>query len=293
MVGRKKQSTAARCTGKLLLLLLMVMALKLHSNSSLKGLSLRQLRKEDLNSNLVLPTIQFPALPDRSVEYNPNPIPLNETVDNKSFKFPESDIMHRYLDGLEGVEVGSATHNGFGLHTVNVDFTFEPTLYQKEQIDFVGQYRRVDVKASADRLPWADGVVDFVLSSHVIEHFHDPIKVVCEWLRVVRVGGYVAIIAPHKERTFDKDRERTPWEEIRLRHYRFESGELVDAAFDSLQHWCVWITDDFLEIAKHMHWKVVEWQDADDKVGNGFTIIMQKTPSSLRNCPVQRQGDKL
>ena len=39
-----------------------------------------------------------------------------------------------------------------------------------------------------------------------------------EWLRVVRPGGYVFIIAPHKERIFDKERERTTLQETIDRH---------------------------------------------------------------------------
>jgi hypothetical protein len=41
-------------------------------------------------------------------------------------------------------------------------------------------------------------------------------------------------------------------------------------------HHCVWITEDFLELCSHFKFNVVEYQDRDDKVGSGFTIVIQK-----------------
>jgi len=112
---------------------------------------------------------------------------------------------------------------------------------------------------------------DFVISSHVIEHFYDPIATVLEWLRVVRPGGYVFIIAPHKERTFDVDRPRTPLSELIDRHEHPNRTLL-----DDHRHYSVWVMEDFLEMCAHMNWTVVAKEDVDDKVGNGFTVVIRK-----------------
>src|ERR1044072_2017506 len=92
-------------------------------------------------------------------------------------KFPESKFVHRLLDGKHGIEIGASAHNSFGLDTMNVDCLWMPdTFFKKEEIKLCGKAAQVDVAAEGDCLPFKDGCFDFVLSSHVIEHFPDPIK---------------------------------------------------------------------------------------------------------------------
>jgi SAM-dependent methyltransferase len=104
----------------------------------------------------------------------------------------------------------------------------------------------------------------------------DPIKAIEEWLRVVKPNGYVYIDIPHKERTFDKNRDRTTLAELLKRH----NGSIPYD--DAPGHKTVWITEDVLELAKHFNWNVVEWADEDDKTklnsapAIGFTIVLQK-----------------
>jgi SAM-dependent methyltransferase len=50
---------------------------------------------------------------------------------------------------------------------------------------------------------------DFVMCSHVIEHKANPLKAILEWKRVVRTGGILLIVSPHKEKTFDHRRPIT------------------------------------------------------------------------------------
>lgn len=188
------------------------------------------------------------------------------------YQEPESPLAHEFLDGLKGIEIGASAHNPFGLHTLNVDYSDDyTTVYKQEEIQSTGKFAVVDIVASGDKLPLEDNSVDFVLSSHVIEHFYDPIKAVKEWLRVTRPGGYVFIIAPHKERTFDRDRPRTTLAELIERH-EFPNPPVPDHH----GHYSVWITEDFLELSNHFGWNVVKYQDVDDKIGNGFTIVIQK-----------------
>lgn len=190
-------------------------------------------------------------------------------------KFRESKLAHEFLDGLKGLEIGGSAHNPFGLNTRNVDYCADlTTVFKLEEVRMCGEALKVDVVAPGDELPLPDESEDFVISSHVIEHFFDPIKAIKEWLRVVRPGGYVFIVAPHKERTFDKDRSRTPLQELLDRH----SGKIPRPAVDTHEHYSVWITEDLLEVSSHFKWNVVACQDADDKVGNGFTLLIQKAP---------------
>jgi glycosyltransferase involved in cell wall biosynthesis len=183
-------------------------------------------------------------------------------------KFKESALAHKLLDGLEGLEIGGSAHNSFGLKTRNVDNTAELTCFKQEEIKLCGEALPVDIVSPGDQLPLDDNSVDFVISSHVIEHFPDPIKALKEWYRVVKPGGYLYIIAPHKERTFDKEHKRSTLAELIERH---ETGKVPETLND---HCSVWITEDFVELVGWLGWKILEVQDVDDKVGNGFTIVI-------------------
>lgn len=184
-------------------------------------------------------------------------------------KFKESALAHKLLDGLEGIEVGGSAHNPFGLKTRNVDYMGGMTVFKEEEVKLCGEALPVDIVAPGDDLPLADSSVDFVVSSHCIEHFPDPIKTLKEWHRVVRSGGYLYIIAPHKERTFDRDRPRTTLAELIQRH-ETGIGPDPDAA-----HCSVWITEDFVELINWLGWPIEAVQDADDKVGNGFAAAIR------------------
>ena len=183
-------------------------------------------------------------------------------------KFKESALAHKLLDGLEGIEIGGSAHNSFGLKTRNVDNTAELTCFKQEEIKLCGEALPVDIVSPGDQLPLDDSSVDFVISSHVIEHFPDPIKALKEWYRVVKPGGYLYIIAPHKERTFDKERNRSTLAELIERH---ETGRVPETLND---HCSVWITEDFVELIHWLGWNILHVQDIDDKAGNGFTIVI-------------------
>ena len=86
---------------------------------------------------------------------------------------------------------------------------------------------------------------------------------------MVRSGGYIYVIAPHMERTFDKDRTRTTLAELIERH---ETGIGPDPY---AAHCSVWITQDFVELVNWLGWEIIEVQDVDDKVGNGFAVAIR------------------
>jgi len=69
--------------------------------------------------------------------------------------------------------------------------------------------------AEADRLAdVADDSYDAVLASHVIEHLANPLGALAEWRRVVRPGGHLLLIVPHRDGTFDHRRPVTPIEHL-------------------------------------------------------------------------------
>ncbi len=213
----------------------------------------------------------------------------------------------RYLGELHGIEIGASTQNSFELRrAINVDFVDQADNQQQGCPPAV-----VHVVALGDKLPFQDATLDYVVSSHVIEHFYDPVKALREWYRVIQPGGYIFVIAPHRDRTFDHKRVVTPLQElidrstgrVKLSDYAMRPGERVEPGkpderepqflvrdkaaakmaegwprftSDTHHHWSVWRTDDFLELVRWLKFEVVEVQDVDDKIGNGFTVVIRK-----------------
>jgi SAM-dependent methyltransferase len=178
----------------------------------------------------------------------------------------ESAFVHRHLDGLKGIEIGASAHNDYGIDAINVDrYESMDTVYKQEEWNLCGRKRPVDIVSPGDDLPFKDDAVDFVLASHVIEHFPDPIRALKEWLRVAR--SYVLVVVPHRDRTFDSDRELTTVEEFARRH---EEG--LQAAED--QHWSVWTLESFVAMCERFGFEVADSLDPDDKVGNGFMVLI-------------------
>jgi SAM-dependent methyltransferase len=60
----------------------------------------------------------------------------------------------------------------------------------------------------------ASGSYDVVLSSHVIEHLANPLRALAAWRRVTREQGYVLLVAPHMQGTFDHRRAVTSLEHL-------------------------------------------------------------------------------
>lgn len=190
--------------------------------------------------------------------------------------FPESKLAHRYLDGLTGLEIGASAHNPFGLDTQNVDIAdeFNRSTYKKRELQISGEVAPIDIVAPGDKLPVADASVDFVISSHVLEHFTDPIAALLEWYRVVRPDGYVYLIVPHMERTFDRDRERTTLAQLQARH----AGTETVTPDPETGHCSYWVTEDMVELVRGigLDWELIDFQDTDDKIGNGFAVVLRK-----------------
>jgi SAM-dependent methyltransferase len=204
-------------------------------------------------------------------------------------KFKESALAHKYLDGLKGIEIGGSAHNPFGLDTINVDYTDAiDTVFKQAEIKLCGEALKVDIVAEANNLPFRDETKDFIINSHLIEHLFDPISAIKEWLRVIKKGGYIFIICPHKDRIDGENRNNTTIRELIRRHLGlikpeevvFEDGythsSVTGLPLNERGHFNVWDTEAFLSFCRYLELDVVDWQDVDDKVGNGFTIVIKK-----------------
>lgn len=60
---------------------------------------------------------------------------------------------------------------------------------------------------------------DVVLSCHSLEHIANPLKAIKEWMRVLKPKGYILLILPHPNFTFDHKRPITKFEHF-LKDYQ-------------------------------------------------------------------------
>lgn len=200
----------------------------------------------------------------------------------KTMTFKDLALAHKYLDNLKGIEIGASAHNPFNLKDcINVDYTNDMnTVFKQAEVVNCGKAAPVDVVAMGDKLPFADASYDYLVNSHVLEHFFDPINTLNEWMRVVKPGGYILTILPHEKRVPDESRPATPVEELIARHEGRFSKEDVNwegahGGKSDSGHWTVWNLDTFKQLAAHMKLNIIETEDPDQKVGNGFTVLIQ------------------
>ena len=180
-----------------------------------------------------------------------------------------SPFVTSYLGNLQGIEIGAAAHNRYYLDAINVDrWGASDTAYKRQERELVFHSAKVDIVAPGDELPFDDDSVDFVFSSHVIEHFPNPIGALYEWVRVAR--RYVVLVAPHRDRTFDAGRNLTTTDELLTRY-----GQGFTSEQD--RHWSVWTCESFLELCERIGLRVVDHLDPDDKIGNGFIVVIDAT----------------
>lgn len=74
------------------------------------------------------------------------------------------------------------------------------------------------ISEASDLSAVADACYDYVLSSHCIEHLANPLKALTEWRRVLKPGGLLLLVLPHKDGTFDHRRPVTPFEHLLSDH---------------------------------------------------------------------------
>jgi predicted SAM-dependent methyltransferase len=125
-----------------------------------------------------------------------------------------SSMANKFCKG-SGLEIGCLhTRLNVDANVRIVDFQDTETLrknYKNDPNVNVDDIWPVDIVTNAwDLSKVSDNSVDFVMSSHVLEHLPNPAIAIKEWLRVVKSGGIVFFIVPDMRHTFDKKRKLTP-----------------------------------------------------------------------------------
>lgn len=140
-----------------------------------------------------------------------------------------SKIAKEFCKG-NGIEIGGLhSRLNVNANVKSVDYLDTATLREKYKNDKNIEYKDiwpVDIVSQAWDLPTIeDCSLDFVMSSHVLEHLPNPGVAIKEWIRTVKTGGVVFFIVPDMRYTFDKDRKLTPIE-ILLTKYKTRTEEV-------------------------------------------------------------------
>ncbi|QEL54782.1 methyltransferase domain-containing protein [Chromobacterium paludis] len=152
------------------------------------------------------------------------------------------------------------------------------------QMHYHSSVTRVDVVAEADQIPFIeDNSLDYIATSHVLEHIPDIFSAWHEWWRVLKPGGVNFMIVPKRIALEDdtirpisslndftnafirkikpKDLPDMPW---RGHYHVFTLQSLLDAVN--------WYNQQGMGM-----WELAALEESDTKVGNGHTLVLKKT----------------
>ena len=238
----------------------------------------------------------------------------------KSLFYPSKDsftiyLIKQYCRG-KGVEIGPGSAP-YSRHPQTISIDKFPSI-------------RVDIIGDTASIPLKDNSVDFILSSHCLEHCPDTLKVLKECKRVIRSGGIIFLILPHGERTFDRGRQlttlehhledqrkgvdkgdQTHWEEFakysspQYDHRWTDQGRNKDGSWNfewiaanGHMHYHVWTQHEMIDVLKHIgcHILVVleELTDRTDSFLVVACVAKGRVPYHerpfIKNLPIAKMG---
>ena len=91
----------------------------------------------------------------------------------------------------------------------NVNYSTN-TLWQSQAVQL-----RKTLICEGTALPVDDQSYDCLISSHSLEHLANPMKALLEWKRVIREGGFLLLVLPNREFSFDWRRPVTSMDHLR------------------------------------------------------------------------------
>lgn len=124
------------------------------------------------------------------------------------------EVMQRYVPTMQPVvrilEIGmgfgaflNLAHHKYGLQTFGVEPDTSALHCATRFAKINGLAPRPQCQSVGESLPFADAVFDIVYSTNVIEHVHDPEKVIYEAFRVLKPGGFLHFVIPNYGSVWD------------------------------------------------------------------------------------------
>jgi SAM-dependent methyltransferase len=221
-------------------------------------------------------------------------------VENKMYE-PHA-LAFKYCVG-NGVELGASLHNPFGLPNClniapsdGVNFLYPCDLEDYRfyrETEAADNLTRVDQIGDFRHIPAGTASLDYVISSHVIEHEPNPIAALLESARVLKEGGLFFCIFPKRnaEIQFDIFRPLTLLDELILAYMEDRTVETFPppegssgASGEWRAHYYVYSLQSMLRLINWINRQklatfcVEAVEETDSKVGNGHTVVLRKMP---------------
>ena len=160
-------------------------------------------------------------------------------------------------------------------------------MYVAEQQRYGRGVDQVDIVADATCLPFADGELDYIASSHVLEHVPDVFTAWQEWWRVLRPGGTAFMIVPKRDALVeDSVRPITGLEaHVQAFHHKMTPQSLVPE-LPWRTHYHVFTLQGLFAALNWYNqqglggsWLLEVQEESDSNVGNGHTLVLSKQAS--------------
>ncbi len=139
------------------------------------------------------------------------------------------------------------------------------------------KYQDLDLICNGETLELIDdNSQDFIIGSHVMEHFLNPLLALKNWDRVLKKDGIIYMIIPDKRTFHDRDRETTTYEHLLedLNNNKITSPEHCDG------HEHCWTNREIVEIAhnfqKEYNYDIVFICERDNKTFKDLVIVLRK-----------------
>lgn len=208
-------------------------------------------------------------------------------------KFKPMPLAFKYCIG-RGLELGAAAHNPFDLPDCKsvapsdgVSYMFPKDLvdyghYKVEQLKMSPEVKVVDLVGDFQNIPAEDRSLDYIISSHVIEHEPNFIAAMVECDRVLKDGGVFFCIFPKRTaEPTDGPRALTTLEKV-VADYSAGITMSVMPEDSWRSHYSVFSLQSMLAFVNYINqqglgrWLIECVEETDSKVGNGHTIVLRK-----------------
>jgi SAM-dependent methyltransferase len=216
-------------------------------------------------------------------------------------KFKTMPLASKYCVGA-GIEIGAAAHNPFDLPNCTFVATCDGVnarypqdlqdfeAYRHEQKMNGEETNRVDCLGDFQDLSFADGSIDYIVSSHVIEHIPNLFAAMVESDRVLKDGGtFVCLFPKRNAEPADGVRSLTTLDEM-IDAWNNKVTPLSLPHLPWRTHYLVFSLHSMVRAINYLNthslgtWLIECVEETDSKVGNGHTVVLRK----VRKLPQMR-----
>ncbi|MCI9445150.1 MAG: class I SAM-dependent methyltransferase [Oscillospiraceae bacterium] len=198
------------------------------ANQAFKVCDIREFTRDSFDRIIITTQRYFNEIKSELIErgYEENNIDYIQAL------YWEAFFNIQIFDGKAGIEIGGPSDLFACIYPrcTSCDVVnFSPTTVWWKKTGDLYQYKSITlgnviISDATEMYQIKNQTYDFLLSSNNLEHIANPLKALLEFSRILKNGGYVLILVPVKEETFDHDRPYTTFEHL-LADYAADVGE--------------------------------------------------------------------